>query len=323
MSEDGHHPHSPLSGMDEESYMKRVFRFFNMMDPRTAFVTDEEIDKSLKIIKQAETGNPVPLEKLSWAQKVKDSCVHPDTGEKVLLPLRISFIVPCNLVLDLGMISATNTFSTIFWQLLNQTYNALHYYANRNASNTQTTNERLTAYLGATVSSVSVAVYLQSLGEKALPGSLIGTLAKRLAPFSAVAAADILNLSLMRKNEFLEGVDVFDPSGDFLGKSRIAGLMGVSACIFARVLAAAPILAIPPLIMHKLEQKEWLKRRLFLRTPLMLAMVGFALQVTVPFTFGIFRQTANVNVNLLEPSFHNRVQRNGERVKYVCYNKGL
>ena len=72
----------------------------------------------------------------------------------------------------------------------------------------------------------------------------------------AVAAADILNLSLMRQSEYLNGIDVFDESGDFIGKSKRAGFFAVSSCIFGRVVAAAPILVIPPLVVHKLEQKH-------------------------------------------------------------------
>ncbi|RHZ39923.1 hypothetical protein DYB28_007865, partial [Aphanomyces astaci] len=39
--------------------------------------------------------------------------------------------------------------------VLNQTYNALHYYANRNATNEDTSNQRIAAYVGATASSVA------------------------------------------------------------------------------------------------------------------------------------------------------------------------
>jgi hypothetical protein len=55
-------------------------------------------------------------------------------GEKVFLPLRLSFIVPCNLMLDTLMMSARGSAQVVAAQTLNQTYNALHYRANRNAT---------------------------------------------------------------------------------------------------------------------------------------------------------------------------------------------
>jgi len=45
------------------------------------------------------------------------------------------------------------------------------------------------------------------------------------------------------------------------------------------VIAAAPILLIPPLVMHRLEQKPWLIRRPYLAHPLMMGLIGLMLQV--------------------------------------------
>lgn len=55
---------------------------------------------------------------LQRAYKIKNAVIHPDTGEKVVLPLRISFIIPANLVLDLGMISAYSPATTIAAQVM-------------------------------------------------------------------------------------------------------------------------------------------------------------------------------------------------------------
>jgi hypothetical protein len=70
-------------------------------------------------------------------------------------------------------------------------------------------------------------------------------LARRLVPFGAVAAADVLNLGITRKDEFLEGIK------DEAGQSPLAGARAVSACIAGRIAAATLILVIPPLVMHK------------------------------------------------------------------------
>lgn len=77
-------------------------------------------------------------------------------------------------------------------------------------------------------------------------------IARRIVPFCGVAAADVLNIGITRRDEFLEGIKVFDDNGDEIGQSRQAGARAVSACIAGRIFAAAPVLVVPPLVMHRL-----------------------------------------------------------------------
>lgn len=154
--------------MDETTYWARVQRIFNMMDIRTAFVTDAQVDEALQLLKAPEASTS--SEQLETARKIKDAVVHPDTGEKIFLPLRLSFIIPCNLVCDTLMLSARGLKQNVAAQWLNQTYNCLHYYANRNASNGESVRKIFEAYVGATASSVGAAVGLHSLLDKVPPG---------------------------------------------------------------------------------------------------------------------------------------------------------
>lgn len=143
-----------------------------MMDLRTAFVTDSQVDDAVKVLESREVSDSsISPEKLEMARKIMDAVIHPDTGEKIFLPLRLSFIIPCNLVLDTLMLSARGLTQTVGAQWLNQTYNCLHYYANRNASNEESMRKILEAYVGATASSVGAAVGLHSLLDKVHPGN--------------------------------------------------------------------------------------------------------------------------------------------------------
>ncbi|KAH9548588.1 hypothetical protein CY35_11G095600 [Sphagnum magellanicum] len=310
--------------MDEATYWARVQRVFNMMDIRTAFVTDSQVDAALELLKSHEdTSISVSLEELEKARKIKDAVVHPDTGEKIFLPLRLSFIIPCNLVLDTLMISARGYAQNVGAQWLNQTYNCLHYYANRNASNEEAGRRILEAYVGATASSVGAVVGLHALLDRVPSGNRWAPLARRLVPFGAVAAADVLNLGITRRDEFLEGIKVFDSHGNEVGQSRLAGARAVSACIAGRIAAAAPILVIPPLVMHRLERAQFYIKRPYLRLPTLIAMLGASIQISVPLCFGIFKQQASVDVVKLESSFHNRVDRFGQPINQVSFNKGI
>lgn len=155
--------------MEEGTYWARVQRIFSMMDIRTAFVTDAQVDDALNLLKSHEEKFIEP-EQLEAARRIKDAVVHPDTGEKIFLPLRLSFLIPCNLVLDTLMLSARGLTQNVAAQWLNQTYNCLHYYANRNASNEEGVRKIVEAYAGATASSVGAAVGLHSLLDKVPPG---------------------------------------------------------------------------------------------------------------------------------------------------------
>ncbi|RHY96045.1 hypothetical protein DYB37_013791 [Aphanomyces astaci] len=167
--------------------------------------------------------------------------------------------------------------------VLNQTYNALHYYANRNATNEDTSNQRIAAYVGATASSVAAS------------------------------------------SEFRRGVNIYDEQGEWVGLSKLCGVYAVSSCIGGRILAAAPILMGPPLIMQLLEARTTLfhgHRRRF-RVPATLFLVGLLIQTSVPLTFGLFRQSAQVDTQYIETEFQGRVHANGHQIRTVTYNKGI
>lgn len=320
--------------MDEGTYAQRVYRVFKMMDIRMAFKNSADIDAALQVVKQHEVGGMLPVDaaKLYESRQIVNACVHPDTRERIFSPLRLSMIIPMNMLLDAGMISASISGRMpmiVLSQFANQTYNAAHYYANRNATaNTQTLNYQVQAYVGATVSSVGAALCIERLASSELVRRWGWSQAhmRFIGPITAVAVADVLNLALMRQNEFLKGIDVHDSTGEIMGQSRWAGAYAVSACIAGRVFAATPVLTVPIFIMDRLEQStrfKFLHRMPALRMPTLLFLVGTFIQVSVPLTFGIFKQSASVPVSYLESKFHRHRQADGDFAQQAYYNKGV
>mmetsp|Transcript_3914 Transcript_3914/g.8372 ORF Transcript_3914/g.8372 Transcript_3914/m.8372 type:complete len:327 (+) Transcript_3914:191-1171(+) len=304
--------HEPVQ-QHEDSYWSRVARMFFMLDVRLAFVTAEEAKCAMHELKflqeRAEERALTDIEKQrrEELERMRNAVIHPQTHEPIFAPLRLSMIVPMNMMLDAVMLSASGPMQTIFAQWLNQSYNALHYHANRNTTNEESFSQRAMAYLAATASSVAMALFLTSGRFPRL---------SKFAPFCAVAAADVFNLSIMRKSEFLQGVDVFDTkSGEYIGTSRRAGFLATGSCIIARVAAAFPILVGTPLIMEALEA-PLARHAPLLRMPIMLCTVGLMIQLAVPVTFGMFRQEMVVSTSILEPSLHGKAQK-------VFFNKGL
>lgn len=63
-------------------------------------------------------------------------------------------------------------------------------------------------------------------------------LLQRYVPFAAVAAANCINIPLMRQQELINGVEVVDEKGNIIGNSRVAAVKGISQVqkiIFAKL----------------------------------------------------------------------------------------
>lgn len=205
----------------------------------------------------------------------------------------------------------------------NQSYNALHYYANRNASNTDNIWRLAASYTAATISASASAVGLTRLSEKLPPKSARAIALRRLSPFAAVAVADLLNLCIMRQNEFLQGINVYDSNSQCLGTSKVAGGLAVMSCVGARVMAAGPVLMTSAFAVHFLEKTKVVQKYPFVKLPVTLMMLGIAIQFSVPLTFGLFRQSAKVPTSYLERQFHQLKDSEGNDISYAYYNKGL
>jgi hypothetical protein len=91
---------------------------------------------------------------------------------------------------------------------------------------------------------------------------------------------------LMRGEEIRKGIDVYPVQSEedkeerekegsalhSLGKSKKAATLAVGETALSRVLNATPVMAIPPLILVRLQQTEWLRRQPRLTLPVNLGM---------------------------------------------------
>uniref|UniRef100_A0A8C7DXD4 Sideroflexin 5b n=1 Tax=Oncorhynchus kisutch TaxID=8019 RepID=A0A8C7DXD4_ONCKI len=246
--------------------------------------------------------------------------IHPDTGEKIFMPFRMSGYVPFGTPIVVGLLLPNQTVvSTIFWQWLNQSHNACVNYSNRNATKPTPTSTFLQGYFGAVTSAVSLAVGLNVLIQKAnrlSPATRM--IIQRLIPFPAVASANICNVGLMRHNELSEGVDVLDENGNILGSSKIAAKHAIMETAFTRVVLPMPIFVLPPIIMSYLEKLPLLQmnRRLLLPIHSLVCLATFSL--SLPLAISLFPQISQIEVSQLEPEIAMATD-----CKVVTYNKGL
>ncbi|XP_006820945.1 sideroflexin-1-like, partial [Saccoglossus kowalevskii] len=112
----------------------------------------------------------------------------------------------------------------------------------------------------------------------------------RYVPFAAVAAANCINIPMMRMRELENGITVMDENGNKLGVSKAAARSAIAQVVFSRVAMASPGMGIPPIIMGKLEKKPFLQQYKFMRAPVQVGLVGLCLIFATPMCCALFPQ---------------------------------
>jgi hypothetical protein len=207
-------------------------------------------------------------------------------------------------------------------------------FSNANKSTPLSTQTIIQSYMLAVSASCGVALGLNALVPrlKSLsPNAKV--IAGRLVPFAAVASAGALNVFLMRGEEIRRGIDVYPvlteeeklkvEKGDMeikpLGRSKKAATLAVGETALSRVFNATPIMVLPPLILVRLQQTEWLKRRPRMTTPVNLGLILTTSIFALPLALAAFPQRQAVSADSLEPEFHARGGKDG----MVEFNRGI
>lgn len=316
----------PSSKYDLSTYWGRVKHCAEISDPTMLLNTSKDIEAAKVMIWEYRNGlKPQMTPELWRAKKVLDSATHPDTGETVFLPFRMSSCVLSNLVVTAGMLTPNlGTVGTLFWQIANQSLNVAINTANANKSHPLTTQQIITNYSMAVSASCSVALGLNAVVPrlKSLQPNTRRILG-RLVPFAAVVSAGIVNVFLMRSEELKKGITVFDQDGNEKGSSKTAAFYAVGETAASRVINATPVMVIPPLILAKLERK-WLKGKpKSLEIVVNIGLIFATSLVALPFALAVFPQRRTLPVASLEPEFHNLNDANGRKVDYLEFNRGI
>ncbi|XP_059803031.1 sideroflexin-2 [Hypanus sabinus] len=307
---------------DQSTFVGRLKHFFNITDPRTVVLSNARLDKAKDLVDRCRAGTLPPgttEEQLLYAKKLYDSAFHPDSGERMNLIGRMSFQVPGGMAITGFMLQFYRTVpAVVFWQWVNQSFNALVNYTNRNAASPISAKQIGVAYLTATSTALATAVGLNLYTKKAPP------LLARWVPFVAVAAANCVNIPMMRQQEIINGITVTDENENKLGESRIAAVKGIMQVVISRVTMAAPGMIILPIIMEKLEKYPFMQRIKFLHAPLQVTLVGCFLIFMVPAACSLFPQWCCMPTSKLDPELRDSIAtKYGDKVKYVYFNKGL
>ncbi|CAN9502612.1 unnamed protein product [Ophioblennius macclurei] len=311
------------SRFDQDTFLGRFRHFLDVIDPRTLFTSQVRLEESCELLQGFRDGRlPVGVTdaQLWKAQKIKEAIIHPDSGEKIFMPFRMSGFIPFGTPVVIGLLLPNQTLlSTVFWQWLNQSHNACVNYSNRNASQPAPFSKFFQGYVGAVSSAVSIAVGLNVFLRKARSFSpATRLLVQRFIPFPAVASANVCNVVLMRHSELSEGISVLDDDGNVVGTSRVAARRALMETALTRVVMPMPILVLPPVIMTFLEKLPALQRCGGLVLPVHSLVVLAAFGLALPLAISLFPQTSQISVDQLEMEIAAATD-----CKIVKYNKGL
>lgn len=310
---------------DQSTFSGRAKHFFITTNPLNVLASDEDLDRAKTIVdsyRQGKLDKSLSEDEIWKAKELYDSAFHPQTGEKVFVLGRMSFQVPGNMLITGCMLTFYKSIpAVVFWQTVNQTFNAIVNYSNRNAS-VGVSNEQLgTAYVAATTASVATALGFNKFisSRPKLAGGIVG----RLVPLLAVAAANCVNIPLMRQQEIKNGISIETEKGEPAGLSSNAAVSAISQVVPSRIGMAIPGMFIPPIIMSKLESTAAFIKSPWLKAPVTVVLTGICLTFSTPLCCALFPQRASIGISQLEPNLQQKLKVQYPGVNMYYYNKGL
>ncbi|KAI9166592.1 Sideroflexin fsf1 [Paramyrothecium foliicola] len=341
----------PASQYDLKTYWGRVQHALGLTDPSTLFAGTTGLEHAKRLVTDFKTGKVENMNPELWkAKKIVDSTLHPDTGEPVFLPFRMSSFVLSNLIVTAGMLQpGLGTGGIVAWQVANQSLNVAINSANANKSSPMTTATLAKSYAVAVSASCSVALGLNALVPRLKVSQGTRNILKRLVPFAAVASAGALNAYLMRRGEIQTGIDVRPVLSEeekrqlqaegkserdvpSLGRSQKAAKLAVYETAASRVFNGSPIMIIPPMLLYYFEKQAWYKKLVstegskagsrmakMLPIGINLVLIAGTSFAVLPLALAVFPQQQEISADSLEPEFHGKGGAGGK----VWFNRGL
>lgn len=307
---------------DQSTFEGRARHFFTTANPLNVLLSNDVLEKSRKIVVDYRNGiydKDLTVDQLWHAKHIYDSAFHPDTGEKMFILGRMSAQVPCNMVITGGMLTFyQKTSHVVFFQWINQTFNAVVNYTNRSGPNPVSKERLLTSYTFATSGAMAAALggnYILSKMKRA------PKLIAAFVPFVAVAAANAINIPMMRSNEFSVGIPVEDENGEVLGSSLKVPYTAIPQVVVSRIGMAVPSMIFVPILFQRVMKMR--QYRPWMASPVQTLMCGFFLTFSTPLCCALFPQKTPIAVKRLEPEVQKKIYALPNPPEIVYYNKGL
>mmetsp|Transcript_20797 Transcript_20797/g.37778 ORF Transcript_20797/g.37778 Transcript_20797/m.37778 type:complete len:397 (+) Transcript_20797:80-1270(+) len=309
----------------QKNFSGRFCKMLLACDPRLLLYSGEEVRHCQVMLKDYQ--NFPGQDRALWeAKRISEAALHPDTGEEIPRPFRMSGYVPFNGPVAVAMVASTSTVPLLFWSWVNQSQNALVNYFNRNASSPMT-NETLAISYGAAVGSALVVAFgLATAIQKKYPADQAKRLMKYVAFPSAVVASS-LNCYIVRSPEIKTGIPLLNQDGqDVLAgeTSKVAAQRGVNTTTASRAILQAPVYFLPPVLVSLGPIRKYLVKNPRMTVPITTYLLLCSFGVGLPVTVAIFPQISEIDVNDVEEKFqHLQDAKTGKPYQVFYYNKGL
>ena len=213
--------------------------------------------------------------------------------------MRMCGFLTFNIPITCGMMLAPPTISqTVFWQWINQSYNAGLNFGNKNSSCPFTTQDLVTGYLVASAASVGVGVSLRKLTSgmtKSATGNKLLIL-NFLVAASASGSANYCNTMIMRYQETKKGITVYKDQDLTIpvGVSSVCATKAVTETAQSRVCMSYMCIGIPTFSMLMMSALGVMPKA---RGPKFIAEIGcisVGLLIALPFSLSIFPPTSSL-----------------------------
>nr|XP_039252417.1 sideroflexin-2-like [Styela clava] len=307
---------------DQGTFFGRLRHFVSITDPRLAIAGQKELEAARNLVDDFKCGmmpRGTTVEQIWKARHLEQSAFHPDSGELMNIYGRMSFQVTGRTAITGFLLQFYKTpFQVASMQWMNQSYNALVNYTNRNAASTITKKQMFFAYLTATVTGVGVAVWLNRSAALATP------ILARWVPLVAVSSANAVNIPLSRQSEIISGIVITDEHNQPVGNSRKCAIKGITQVVISRVVMGAPGFILLPLIVERIKHTKFWRNHKWAHLPFQVMGSGVVLLVMVPISCALFPQISKYKFSKLEPEVQESIRAKlGKELDYVYFNKGL
>jgi len=314
---------------DAVTFKGRFSRMLLACDPRLLMYTEDQVRSSREMVQnwQHHADGSADMDRTLWeAKRISDAAVHPDTGDVIPRPFRMSGFVFYNGPVCVAMVASQSTLPILCWSWVNQSQNALVNYYNRNAC-APMTNETLLKSYGAAVGSALVVAFGLATGIQRRFDAQKAKSLMRWVAFPSAVVASSLNCYIVRSPEIESGIPLMDAEGKnvLLGEtSQVAATRGVNSTTLSRALLQAPVYFLPPLLVASGPLKQVLTKHPTLTVPLTTFCLLACFGIGLPASTAVFPQIAEIDPNDVEDKFqHLRHDTTQQPHKVFYYNKGL
>lgn len=296
--------------VNNEDYLLRIKKYFKLINPKYSLLTENKI----KDILLNGSKNEISL--------LKESVIHKNNDQPIFWLFRYSSFIPVNIPICFGLITSKTIYGQMLWQVINQSYNVGFNYANKPISNTKSNDyDLINMYSFAVASSCTISGLITYYTKNIFvttSSHFTHTLLRGFIPFTSVFLSSTANLYYVRKNDFNNGIKLYDNNYNEVGVSKNMAFSSFTETATCRTIFRFASCIFPPIIEYVIMKNKnmeiFMKNNPRIWTLLRLSIITTCLYTSMPFAFAYYPQVIKVNEKTIEKE---------HKDKDLYYNRGI